>query len=80
MNVGESEASTVVAGLRDSYIVNELKGMKVELACSLVTANVGAVESKGIILVGEKSEQGAERRRRGMLVLQGGNVVVNVER
>lgn len=69
MDVGESEAFTVVAGLRDAYTINELKGMKVEVVCNLVTANVGAVKFDGVILAGErKGEQSAEPGRWGMPV------------
>lgn len=53
--VGESEACTVVANLLEAYLIKELRGMKMEVACSLVTANVGVVESESMTLA-EKSK------------------------
>ncbi|PXF42327.1 putative methionine--tRNA ligase [Gracilariopsis chorda] len=56
VNVGESEARTIVAGLRGVYTGEELKGRKVVVVCNLKRANLAGVESQGMMLVAEKKK------------------------
>ncbi|KAI0567537.1 methionine--tRNA ligase cytoplasmic [Gracilaria domingensis] len=56
VDVGEKEARTVVAGLRDVYTIDELRGRKVVVVCNLAAANLAGIESQGMILVAEKKK------------------------
>lgn len=57
VDVGEEEGPRkVVAGLRDSYTLDELRGMLVVLVCNLARVSLAGVESQGMILTAEKKK------------------------
>lgn len=57
VDVGEATGPrTVVAGLRDVYTTEELRGSQVILVCNLAPATLAGINSEGMILVAEKKK------------------------
>uniref|UniRef100_A0A7S1XA67 methionine--tRNA ligase n=1 Tax=Compsopogon caeruleus TaxID=31354 RepID=A0A7S1XA67_9RHOD len=58
VDIGEDTGPRpVVAGLRDTYQADELRGSSCVLVCNLVPATLAGMESRGMILVGEKKDK-----------------------
>lgn len=56
VDIGETEPRSVVAGLRDFYKAEELRGVKVVLVCNLAPATLAGIESQGMVLTAEKKK------------------------
>lgn len=57
VDVGEESGSrTVVAGLREQYTADELKGRSVAVVCNLEPATLAGVESQGMVLCADKKK------------------------
>lgn len=57
VDVGEEDGPrTVVAGLRDAYTLEELRGGLIVLVCNLARVSLAGVESQGMILTAEKKK------------------------
>lgn len=58
VDIGEEKGPrTVVAGLRDVYAAEELRGQRVVLVCNLAPATLAGIESEGMILVADKKKK-----------------------
>ncbi|CDF35301.1 methionine--tRNA ligase, cytoplasmic [Chondrus crispus] len=58
VDVGEEKGPrTVVAGLRDVYSADELRGERVILVCNLAPAMLAGIASEGMILVADKKKK-----------------------
>lgn len=57
VDVGDEDGPrTVVAGLRDVYSAEELRGTLIVIVCNLAKASLAGIESQGMILVAEKKK------------------------
>ncbi|MBX4196290.1 methionine--tRNA ligase subunit beta [Candidatus Pacearchaeota archaeon] len=50
INVGDGKSRTIVAGLKEHYKKEQLKGKKVIVVCNLAHANLRGVDSEGMLL------------------------------
>lgn len=57
VDIGEGAPRTVVAGLRSSYPVEELRGRKVALLANLEPRNIRKITSKGMVLAADSGER-----------------------
>ena len=57
VDLGEPVARTIVAGLRNSYTHEDLKGKQAIFAANLEPVNLSGVESNGMILAASNQEK-----------------------
>ena len=57
VDIGEGTPRTVVAGLRSSYPVEELRGRRVALLANLEPRNIRKITSKGMVLAADSGEK-----------------------